>query len=120
DGNEVVGLLNLQAKLMTGTEAGRRLEKQQIALHALNRDAKKAGGLSPELLARHIIANEDDESLVSAIALTGQQAMTYDFFAYLTAEVDRREKAGDKAGAQRLGRTRDQLLELQREMQEAT
>lgn len=120
DGNEVVGLLNLQAKLMTETEVGRRLEKQQIALHALNRDAKKAGGLSPELLARHIIANENDESLVNAIALTGQPAMNYDFFARLTAEVERREKAGDKAGAQRLGRVRDQLLELQREMQEAT
>ncbi len=120
DGNEVVGLLNLQAKLMTQTEIGRQLEKQQIALHALNRDAKKAGGLSPELLAQHVIANEADESLVSALALTGQQAMTYDFFARLTSEVDRREKSGDKAGGQRLGRVRDQLLELQREMQAAT
>lgn len=120
DGNEVVGLLNLQAKLMTETEVGRHLEKQQIALHALSREAKKAGGLTPEMLARHIIANESDESLVNTIALTGQQAMNYEFFAHLTAEVDRREKAGDKAGAQRLGRVRDQLLELQREMQEAT
>lgn len=120
DGNEVVGLLNLQAKLMTETEVGRRLEKQQIALHALNREAKKAGGLSPDLLAKHVIANDNDESLITALALTGQQAMTYDFFARLTSEVDRREKSGDKAGAQRLGRARDQLLEMQREMQAAT
>jgi len=120
DSNQVVGLLNLQAKLMTQTETGRLLEKQQMALHALNRDAKKAGGLSPELLAQHVIANEEDESLVTALALTGRNAMTYEFFAKLTAEEEKREKAGDKAGAGRLGRLRDQLLELQREMQEAT
>ena len=119
DPNEVVGLLNLQAKLMTETEIGRQLEKQQIALGTLRREAKKAGGLSPELLAKHVIANDADESLVSALALTGQQALTYDFFARLTTEAERREKAGDKAGGQRLGRVRDQLLEMQREMQAA-
>lgn len=120
DSNEVIGLLNLQARLMTQTEIGRRLEKQQIALHALNQEARKAGGLSPALLAKHIIANEEDEALVSAVALTGQAALNYEFFAALTAEVDHREKSGDTAGAQRLGKVRDQLLEMQREMQEAT
>lgn len=120
DSNLVNDLLNLQAKLMTETEVGRKLEKQQIALHALNRDAKREGGLSPKLLAKHVIANESDESLVNAIALTGRGAMNYDFFAHLTEEVEKREKAGDKAGAQQLGRVRDQLLELQQEMQEAT
>lgn len=120
DSNLVVGLLNLQARLMTETEVGRRLEKQQIALHALNRDAKKAGGLSPELLAKHVIANEADETLVQAIALTGQSALNYDFFAHLTAEVERREKSGNTAAAQQLGRIRDQLLEMQSEMQAAT
>lgn len=120
DSNLVVGLLNLQAKLMTQTEVGRRLEKQQIAMHALNRDAKKAGGLSPELLAKHVIANEADETLVRAIALTGQGALNYDFFAHLTAEVEKREKEGNKPGARQLGQVRDQLLEMQREMQAAT
>jgi hypothetical protein len=120
DSNLVIGLLNLQAKLMTQTEIGRRLEKQQLALHALNLEARKAGGLSPALLAKHVIANEEDETLVSAIALTGQAALNYEFFATLTGEVEKREKSGDKAGAQRLGKIRDQLLEMQREMQEAT
>lgn len=120
DGNEVVGLLNLQARLMTQTEVGRRLEKQQIALHALNREAKQAGGLSPELLAKHVIANDADEDLVNALALTGRAALNYEFFALLTGEVEKREKAGDTRGAARLGRMRDQLLEMQREMQEAT
>jgi hypothetical protein len=120
DSNLVVGLLNLQAKLMTQTEIGRRLEKQQLALHALNQEARKAGGLSPALLAKHVIANEEDETLVSAVALTGQAALNYEFFSQLTAEVEKRERSGDKVGAQRLGRVRDQLLEMQREMQEAT
>ena len=120
DSNLVNELLNLQAKLMTGTEVGRKLEKQQIAIHALSRDAKRENGLTPKLLAKHIIDNEADESLVNTIALTGRGAMNYEFFTLLTAEVEKREKAGDQAGAQRLSRVRDQLLDLQKEMQEAT
>lgn len=120
DSNLVNGLLNLQAKLMTQTEVGRKLEKQQIALHALNRDAKKAGGLSPQLLAQHVIANEADSDLVNAIALTGRGALNYDFFVALTEEAEKRQKGGNKAGAQNLERVRDQLVEMQKEMQEAT
>ena len=120
DSNLVNELLNLQAKLMTGTEIGRKLEKQQIAIHALSRDAKRENGLTPKLLAKHIITNETDESLVNTIALTGRGAMNYEFFTLLTAEVEKREKAGAQAGAQHLGRVRDQLLDLQKEMQEAT
>ena len=120
DPNQVNSLLNLQAKLMTQTEVGRQLEKQQLALHALNRDAKKANGLSPEILFSHIVANEADDTLVNAIALTGRGAMTYEFFALLTGEVEKRERAKDTAGAKRLGRIRDQLLDMQRELQQAT
>jgi hypothetical protein len=120
DPNQVNSLLNLQAKLMTQTAVGRQLEKQQMALHALNRDAKKANGLSPTILFNHIVANEADDTLVNAIALTGRGAMTYEFFALLTGEVEKREKAKDTAGAKRLGGIRDQLLEMQRELQQAT
>ncbi|WP_374686103.1 CpXC domain-containing protein [Promineifilum sp.] len=120
DPNQVVGLLNLQAKLMTQTDVGRRLEKQQIALHALNRDAQKAGGLSPAILLKHIIANVEDEALLNAVALTGRGALNYEFFSLLTTEIDKREKAKDTAGAARLSRARDQLLAMQKEMQEAT
>ena len=120
DPNQVNNLLNLQAKLMTQTDVGQRIEKQQIALHGLNRDAQKAGGLSPAILLKNILANEQDESLVSAIALTGRGALNYEFFAQLTGEIEKREKAKDAAGAQRLGGIRDQLLEMQRELQQAT
>ena len=120
DPNMVNGLLNLQARLMTQTEIGRQIEKQQIALHALNREAQAANGLSPAILFKHIVRNEQDETLVNAIAMTGRGAMNYEFFGLLTAEVEKREKARDTAGAQRLGRIRDDLLEMQRQLQQAT
>ena len=120
DPNMVNGLLNLQARLMTQTEIGRQIEKQQIALHALNREAQAANGLSPAILFKHIVRNEQDETLVNAIAMTGRGAMNYEFFGLLTGEVEKREKARDTAGAQRLGRIRDDLLEMQRQLQQAT
>ena len=120
DPNQVNSLLNLQARLMTQTEIGRQIEKQQIAMHALNREAQAANGLSPGLLFKHIVRNEQDDSLVNAIALTGRGALNYEFFGLLTGEVEKREKAKDTAGAQRLGRIRDDLLEMQRQLQQAT
>ena len=119
DPNQVNSLLNLQAKLMTATEVGRRLEKQQMAVHALNRDAKKANGLTPQVLFDHIVRNEADQGTVNVIAMMGRNAMNYEFFALLTGEIDRREKSKDQAGAQRLAGIRDQLLEMQRELQQA-
>ncbi len=50
ESKQLVPLINLQAKLMTETDIGRRLEKQQIALHGLNRSAKEADGLTPAIL----------------------------------------------------------------------
>ncbi len=120
DPNLVNGLLNLQAKLMVQTELGRQIEKQQIALHALNREAQAANGLSPAILFKHIVRNEQDETLVNAIAMTGRGAMNYEFFSLLTGEVEKREKAKDSAGAKRLGQIRDDLLEMQRQLQQAT
>ncbi len=116
DNQRMVKLVNLQAKLMTTTEVGRELERRQMALHALNREAQKAGGLSPELLLKHIIANKDDEVLVNTIAVAGQAALTYDFFAQLTDTI---ESAGEPDATQ-LKKVRDDLLQLQQEMQEAS
>lgn len=120
DPNQVNSLLNLQAKLMTETPVGRQIEKQQIALHALNQDAKKANGLSPQLLFTHILRNEHDDGVVNLMAVTARNAVNYEFFALLTGEIEKREKSKDAAGAQRLTAIRDRLLEMQREMQQAT
>ncbi len=64
-----------------------------------------ADHLRPDLRLLAMSATADTTALAAAL---------------LTDEADKREKAGNKAGAQRLSRVRDQLLELQREMQETT
>ena len=116
DPNQVNSLLNLQAKLMTETPVGRQIERQQIALHALNQDAN---GLSPQLLFTHILRNEHDDGVVNLMAVSARNAVNYEFFALLTGEIEKREKNKDAAGAQRLTAIRDRLLEMQREMQQA-
>lgn len=116
----LIGLLNLQAKLMTETEAGRELERRQMALHALNKDAKKAGGVTPQLLLKHVLANQADKALARTIAMSGQGAMNYEFFTRLTAEVEKQEKAGNSAVAKQLAGLRDDLLAMQKEMQQAS
>ena len=118
--NQVVPLLNLQAKLMTSTAAGRELEKRQVALHAFSRDVQKNEGLTPEILLKHLIANQDDEGLVNLIAINGQQAMTYDFFTLLTDKIETLEKAKKTDEAKKLTNMRDRLLEIQSEMRAAS
>ncbi len=110
---ELVKLTNLRAQLMRETAAGRQLEKQQMALHALNREAKKAGGLTPEMLLAHILKNLEDERTVQSLLNAVQGALSYEFFALLTAEAEKRESAGDKVTAQKLTQLRDNLVKTQ-------
>lgn len=116
DNSALLPLLNLQAKLMTETAAGREVERRQIALHALNREAKAAGGLTPEILVKHIVENRDDPILIESIAQVGLGGMNYEFFAGLSAEIERLEEAGDAEGAQKLTDIRSDLLELQEQL----
>jgi hypothetical protein len=120
DNKQLVPLINLQAKLMTETETGRQLEKQQIALHGLNRAAKEAGGLTPKILLTHILKNQEDPDLVNALAQVGLQAMTYEFFSGLTNEVDRQQLAGNSEAVERLTAIRSNLLQMQEEVQTQT
>jgi hypothetical protein len=105
---------------MTETETGRRLEKQQIALHALNRDAKEAGGLSTALLLKHVLDNQEDPAIVSALAQIGLPAMTYEFFTGLTAEIERQELSGNQDAVERLSTIRTDLLQMQETVQAQT
>ncbi|MFN2135924.1 MAG: CpXC domain-containing protein [Candidatus Promineifilaceae bacterium] len=120
DDKQLLPLVNLQARLMTETETGRRLEKQQVALHKLNQDAKAAGGLTPGLLLEHVLKYQDDPALVSVLGQVGIQALTYEFFTGLTEEIDRLEAAGDEAAVARLSEIRTELLQLQEEIQDQT
>ncbi|HEX6385646.1 MAG TPA: CpXC domain-containing protein [Anaerolineae bacterium] len=118
DNKQLLPLVNLRARLMTETPAGRRLEKRQVALHKFNQDARKQGGLTPELLLKHIVANQEDEDIVNALVLAGQGALSYQFFQLLTEEIEKQEKSGDQAGAQHLSEIRTNLLQLYDAMQQ--
>jgi hypothetical protein len=120
DEKQMVALTNLRARLMTETAVGRRLEQRQIAVHKLSREAKQQGGLSPQLLAKHVIANQEDEDVVQALVIAGQGALRYEFFSELTAAIEAAEKKGDKATAVRLTNYREEFLKIYEEMQNAS
>lgn len=120
DEKQMVALTNLRARLMTETAVGRRLEQRQIAIHKLSREAKQQGGLSPQLLAKHVIANQEDEDVVQALVMAGQGALRYEFFGELTSAIEAAEKKGDKTTATRLTNYRTSFLEIFEEMQNAS
>lgn len=119
DNERLLRLTNLQAKLFTETEVGRRLEKQQTALRKLNQDVRRAEGLSPKLLLEHILANAEDEQVVEMLATAGSGALTYEFFALLTEQIEAAARQKDKPRVKLLSGVRKKLLDFQRAMQEA-
>ena len=118
DNQQLLPLINLRARLMTETLAGRRLEKRQVALHKFNQDAKKQGQVTPELLLKHVLANQEDEDVVNNLVLAGQGALSYQFFQLLTDEIQEQERAGNQAAARRLSEIRTNLLQLHDAMQQ--
>lgn len=115
---DLLRITNLRYRLMTETPAGRRMEQQQMALHKLSQEAKKQGGLSPEMLLKHILAYQEQPHVVDALVRAGQGALQYQFFSLLTAEVEKVEAAGDKAAADRLKAMREDLLKIYEGMQQ--
>jgi hypothetical protein len=116
DESVMLKITNLQARLMRETKTGRRLEEQQRALHEFNQDVRKSGGLSSELLLKHILANKDDESVLAALIVAGQPAFNYQFFLMLSERIEKRQKSGIDASA--LIALRETLLNIQNEMEE--
>jgi hypothetical protein len=114
--DQLMKLLNLQALLLRKTEYGQKVERQQQALHALNREAKQAGGLTPRLLLKHVLANRGDEDVIGALVMAGQQAFNYEFFVLLSERIEKRQKSG--INADELLALRESLLELQKEMEQ--
>jgi len=109
-------LLNLQAKLYRDTEYGRKLERQQQALHALSREAKKEDGLTPKLLLKHILANRSEPLVVDALVAAGQAALNYEFFMLLSERIEKRKKANLKTDD--LEQLRDRLLAYQQSLEQ--
>lgn len=112
---QILKLLNLQALLYKETEFGRRLERQQQALHSLNRDAKSAGGLTPKLLLKHVLANREDDELVEVLVGAGQPAFNYEFFVLLSERIEKRQSSG--INADELVSLRERLLALQQDFE---
>jgi hypothetical protein len=118
--DQLIHLINLQARLFTETEIGRQMEARQSALRAFQQEARKANGISPELLLKHVIKHRNDEATVSALISVGQQAFNYDFFRLLTERLEAAARDHDKEEATILRDLRQELLEVQQEMQAAS
>lgn len=111
----LLNLVNLRAKLYRDTKTGQRLEKQQLALHAFNREAKNAEGISPELLLKHVLANRKDPDIVEALVMSAVPAFNYDFFLLLSDRIEKRERSG--IDASEFVELRERLLALQQEIE---
>ena len=114
----LVKLSNLQAKLMRETEAGKRIEGQQLAMHKLQMAAKAAGGLTVEMLAEHIVQNQERDDIVDAM-VTAAGGLNYEFFSALSQHIDKAAKSGDQAQVDRLTAIRTRLLKVFDDMREA-
>lgn len=112
---EYLKLLNLQAQLFRETDYGRQLEKQQQAIHALSRDVNQRGGLTTDLLLKHVIANRADRQTVELLVMNGQQAFNYEFFIKLSDKIEKRQNAGIQADE--LISLRDYLVDLQQALE---
>jgi hypothetical protein len=115
---QVIRLINLQARLYTETEIGRQLEARQGALRAFQQEVRREEKLTPAMLLKHVLKNMDDEETVDALIAVGQQAFDYEFFSLLTEEIEKAAKAREKERAKALTHLRQRLLELQRSLQE--
>ena len=114
--DQILKLVNLQALLFRKTEYGQKLERQQQALHTFTREANQAGGLTPRLLLKHVLANRDDEAVVDSLVMAGQQVFNYEFFVLLSERIEKRQKSG--INADELLALREHLLQFQQEMEQ--
>jgi hypothetical protein len=116
---QMVKLTNLRAKLMMSTPVGKEIEKRQIALHGFSRDVKaQGGGVSADLLLKHILLNQDDDGIIDALVMTGQDALRYEFFKQFSDEIEKVEQEGDLVKAQRLTDIRTRLVAVYDEIRE--
>ncbi len=122
DNEQLLPLINLRARLMTETPVGQKMERQQMALHKLNQDAKAAGGLTPDLFIEHLLANQEDDDVVDGLIQVGAGSglLRYEFFGVLSQKIEDAETAGDTQLAQNLTAMRTKLLAVYEDMQSAS
>lgn len=110
---QFIKLTNLQARLFTSTETGKKLEAQQLALGKFQRAVQKQGGLTYDIFLEHLIANDESESVQNSIMRLGHQAIRYELFTLLTERIDKSEGVE----AEKLTRLRERLLVVHEQME---
>ena len=111
--NQFIKLTNLQARLLTSTEIGKKLEAQQLALSKFQQAVQKQGGLTYEIFLDHLIENDGNEAVQNSIMQLGHQAIRYELFTLLT---DRIEKSPEPE-ATKLTDLRERLLTVYEQME---
>ncbi|MGB1253963.1 MAG: CpXC domain-containing protein [Candidatus Promineifilaceae bacterium] len=114
---EAIALSNLSAKLYRETEAGKRVERRQLAMHAFQMEAKAAEGVTADMLADHVVKSQTDDTMVDML-VNAVGGLTYDFFTSLTARIETAAHSGDKPSVMRLTAIRTRLLKTYDEMLE--
>lgn len=117
---QMVLLSNLQARLYTKTEVGRRLEKRQMQLRKFQQEVKAQGGLTYELFAKYLMQHKDDEGMLNALLRAGQQAISYELLTIISHKIEEEAAAGNQAEADSLINLRQTLVEILDEMQDAS
>ena len=112
---EAIALSNLSAKLYRETEAGKRVERRQLAMHAFQQEAKAADGVTAEMLAAHIVKNQADDTLIDML-VNAVGGLTYEFFTVFTTWIESAAKEGNKPAVMRLTAIRTRLLKMYDEM----
>ena len=120
DNDQLLPLINLRAKLMVETPAGQKIERQQVALHKLNLEAKEAGGLNPDIFLDHLLANQEDADVVDGLIAAGSGLLRYEFFSFLSGKIEAAEAAGESETVQKLTALREKLLAVYEELQSAS
>ena len=115
---QAIKLINLRVRLFQETEVGRQLEKRQVALTAFQKEAQKAGSLTPAIYLKHLIKNSDDEVILDTVIAMGQQALSYEFFTLLTEEIEKKKQLGGDTAAQPLMALREKLLAVYDDLQQ--
>ena len=114
----VIKLINLRVRLLQETEVGRRIEKRQVALTSFQKEAQKAGALTPEIFLKHLVKNSGDEAILDSVIAMGQAALSYEFFTLLTQEIEKKKQLGGDTAAQPLMTLREKLLAVYDELQQ--
>jgi len=109
-------LLALQNKLLDLSSFGARAKKQQQVFEAVARELETLGDkLTRDKLLELVLKTDDEDKVAAYVSLT-RPAVDYAFFEALTRRIDK----ATGAEKERLSKRRDTLLQLTKEIDEAT